>query len=81
MFIGVKMTLHDWVHVPNGVSLGVVLGILAAAVVISLLRPGKPQVVAGAEVSPGDFEHSPAAQALAAEEARESAEDEAAPRG
>ncbi len=78
MFIGVKMTLHDWVHIPNGVSLGVVLGILAAAVAISLLRPAPPPAIPGEEVAPGDFEHSPAAQALAAEQEREAAEEEAA---
>jgi len=44
IFVGAKMVIHDWVDVPIHLSLGIVLGVLAAAIVISLLvarpRPG-----------------------------------------
>ena len=33
VFIGLKMILHNWVHVPNLLSLGIIAGILVAAVV------------------------------------------------
>ena len=36
MFIGVKMLIIDWVHVPVGVSLAVVLGIVAISIALSL---------------------------------------------
>lgn len=39
MFIGAKMLAEPWVHVPTGISLTVVLGILAVAVGASLLWP------------------------------------------
>ncbi len=39
VFIGVKMTLIDFVKVPIGISLGVVAGILAVSVVLSLRYP------------------------------------------
>ncbi len=42
MFIGLKMLLDDVVHVPIGVSLTVVAGIIGAAVAASLLRPPAP---------------------------------------
>jgi tellurite resistance protein TerC len=41
-FIGVKMLIHDWKEIPTDWSLGIVLGILALAVVASLLRPLPP---------------------------------------
>jgi tellurite resistance protein TerC len=42
-FIGTKMLIHHWWEIPTNWSLGVVLGILAAAVVASLLRPLSPE--------------------------------------
>lgn len=39
VFVGTKMAIVDFYHIPIGVSLGVVIGILALAVVLSLLRP------------------------------------------
>jgi tellurite resistance protein TerC len=39
-FIGVKMLIVPWVHIPTEVSLAVVFGILTVAVVASMLRPG-----------------------------------------
>ncbi len=39
VFVGAKMLLADWYHVPIGASLGVVAGVLALSVVASLLLP------------------------------------------
>jgi len=38
VFVGLKMAGSHWVHVPIGLSLPIVLGTLAAAVVLSLRR-------------------------------------------
>jgi tellurite resistance protein TerC len=43
VFIGLKMVLEDVVHVSSLVSLLVVVGVLAIAVVLSLLRPGSEE--------------------------------------
>lgn len=40
-FIGVKMLISPWVHIPSPISLGVVAGILILSVLISLLFPQK----------------------------------------
>jgi tellurite resistance protein TerC len=41
VFVGAKMVLGAWVHLATGVSLGVILAILTASVVLSLVRrPG-----------------------------------------
>jgi tellurite resistance protein TerC len=41
VFVGVKMVLGAWVHLATGISLGVILAILTASVVLSLVRrPG-----------------------------------------
>jgi tellurite resistance protein TerC len=42
-FVGAKMLLEKWVHVPIMLSLGVVLGVLAASIVASLIWPQKPE--------------------------------------
>jgi tellurite resistance protein TerC len=39
VFVGLKMGLSAWVHVSTGFSLGVILGLIGAAVAASLLRP------------------------------------------
>lgn len=39
VFIGVKMLVMDWIHIPTVVSLGVVLGVVALSVLISLRVP------------------------------------------
>jgi tellurite resistance protein TerC len=39
VFVGLKMTLADFVHVPVYISLAVIVGVLAAAIGASLLRP------------------------------------------
>lgn len=41
MFVGVKMLIMHWVHIPAMVSLGVILGALTLGVVYSLLHKGK----------------------------------------
>jgi len=38
-FIGVKMLISDLYHIPTGVSLAVVMAILAVAIVLSLRSP------------------------------------------
>ncbi len=40
-FIGVKMLISPWVHIPSPISLGIVAGILILSVLISLLFPQK----------------------------------------
>ena len=39
VFVGMKMLLEDVVHIPIGISLGVVAGVLAISVIASLLFP------------------------------------------
>ena len=39
MFIGTKMLIAGWYHVPIGLSLGIILALLAGSVVASLVRP------------------------------------------
>ena len=41
LFIAVKMGLSEWYKIPIGISLGVVVGVLAGGVVLSLLRAPK----------------------------------------
>jgi tellurite resistance protein TerC len=36
VFVGLKMTLSGWLHIPTALSLGVIVTTLAAAVVVSL---------------------------------------------
>jgi len=38
VFVGLKMALSGWIHVPTGLSLGVIIGTLALAVLLSILR-------------------------------------------
>ena len=42
-FVGIKLVITPWYHIPIGYSLGVIGGILVVAVVASLIRPG-PEV-------------------------------------
>ncbi len=51
MFVAVKMALEDWIHVPVGLSLGIVGGILLVGVGLSLVRA--PRRAAGLH-QPGD---------------------------
>ena len=41
IFVGVKMLIEPWLHVPIGVSLSVILGVLGLSVVASLLRSSR----------------------------------------
>ena len=50
VFIGAKMLVHDWVHVPIELSLGVVALLLAGAVAASLLWPPDEEEVPEVEV-------------------------------
>jgi tellurite resistance protein TerC len=70
IFVGAKMLIHDWIDIPIELSLAIVLGILALAIVVSLLVPAPPEEVAlpdPLEIA-GDFEHSPAARELESED-------------
>lgn len=42
IFIGFKIGLHRIWHIPNAISLGVVLGLLSLGIALSLLLPAKP---------------------------------------
>jgi predicted tellurium resistance membrane protein TerC len=42
IFIGLKMGLYRIWHVPNSVSLGVVLGLIGLGIALSLILPAKP---------------------------------------
>jgi tellurite resistance protein TerC len=42
-FVGAKMLLSHWVHIPIGLSLGFVGTAIGVSVVMSLARPGKPE--------------------------------------
>ena len=66
IFIGAKMLLHEWIHIPVELSLLIVIGILTAAVVVSLLRPAPPDeaIHDPRDIPPGSFEESPAAREL-----------------
>jgi len=46
IFIGVKMLASRFVHIPIGVALGVVAGVLLISIVLSLLFPKKPEITA-----------------------------------
>ena len=39
LFIGAKMVAGHWFHLPTWASLGVIIGVLAGAIGLSLLRP------------------------------------------
>jgi tellurite resistance protein TerC len=42
LFVGLKMLLYRWVHLPTGISLAVIAGILVVAIAVSWLRPAPP---------------------------------------
>jgi TerC family integral membrane protein len=68
ILVGAKMVLDRWVHVPVEWSLGVVMAILAVAIIASLMRPApQEEVPAPAASAPEDFAGSPAARELAPE--------------
>jgi tellurite resistance protein TerC len=41
LFVGAKMLLYKWIHLPTGTSLAVIAGILLVAIVVSWLRPSR----------------------------------------
>lgn len=62
VFIGLKMILHNWVHVPNLASLGIIVGILVLAIVGERVRraraPKEPEAEAKADpVAEADAPH------------------------
>ena len=62
VFIGLKMILHNWVHIPNLLSLGIIVGILVLAVVGERVRraraPKEPDAEAKADpVAEADAPH------------------------
>ena len=67
VFVGAKMLAHRWLEIPTAASLGVVLGVLALAILASLLRPEPPPSEVGILQDPAvnvdaDFQSSPAAR-------------------
>jgi tellurite resistance protein TerC len=54
VFVGAKMLLHDWIHIPVEWSLGVVGLLLAAAIGFSLLRPGVAGSIPDPTATPED---------------------------
>ncbi len=46
-FIGIKMLIEHWVHIPTEVSLAVVFGILGLSIVASLLRKTNQETISG----------------------------------
>jgi len=50
VFVGVKMMIMDFYKLPIGISLGVVAGILAIAVIVSLVRPRRSAGVARTQI-------------------------------
>jgi tellurite resistance protein TerC len=71
VFVGAKMLLHDWIHIPVEWSLGVVGLLLTGSIVASLLRPGKPGEIADPTEQTETVE-SAAVREIAAEAADES---------
>ena len=41
-FVGLKMILDNWVHTATWISLAVIIVVLAGSVLLSILRPGRP---------------------------------------
>lgn len=52
VFVGTKMLIHHWVKIPIGLSLGVVAGVLAVSVILSLMFPKKAEEVTPPVVGP-----------------------------
>jgi tellurite resistance protein TerC len=46
-FVGVKMVGAPWFHIPIGISLGVIVAVLAVAVILSLIIPAKAIQIEG----------------------------------
>ena len=57
IFVGAKMIAEPWLHIPVGVSLAVVMAMLAAAVIVSLLVRRKGQRHAATEAAETEKVH------------------------
>jgi tellurite resistance protein TerC len=74
VLVGCKMLGHDLFEVPPGISLAIVLGVLALSILASLLRPApsdpEEEIILRdpAESSGGDFQSSPAGRELEIED-------------
>jgi tellurite resistance protein TerC len=72
VFVGGKMVIHDWLEIPTGISLGIVLAVLAVAIGASLLLPAPPEdeeiLHDPQENTEADFESSPAAREMEIED-------------
>jgi tellurite resistance protein TerC len=55
-FVGVKMILAHHVDIPNGASLGVILGILAIGAVASIVSAKRETARLGSPVAPSEIE-------------------------
>jgi tellurite resistance protein TerC len=55
VFVGAKMLLADIYKIPVGMALGMVAGILLVAIVVSMMRPRKVEVV----TAPADNQPTP----------------------
>jgi len=42
LFVGLKMLFYRWGHLPTGISLAVIAGILVVAIAVWWLRPAPP---------------------------------------
>jgi tellurite resistance protein TerC len=76
VFVGAKMVAHDWIEIPTGISLGIVLAILVVAIGASLARPVAPPEDEEILHDPGenteaDFAGCPAAREMEIEDAVE----------
>ena len=61
IFVGVKMGVSHWYHMPTALSLGVILAILAAAILLSVRRPRPTPTPAPPVLSDGESSGSPSA--------------------
>jgi len=53
VFVGVKMILADFVHIPVAVALSVIVGVLSLSILASILFPRKAERPKGAGEDPG----------------------------
>lgn len=56
LFVGVKMLLHRWLPIPNGVSLGVILAILGLGAIASVIGSRREMARLGSPVAPAELE-------------------------
>ena len=55
VFVGIKMVIVEWYHVPILVSLGVIVGVLATSIIASLIIPAPPPPPRGTEGTTGSI--------------------------